>query len=165
MYLKTTKDLEINYICFNRYKSNSKYHNKNIFDLNNKLFKGYLWICTRLTFSFSVPSSFLSSLFFSFPGASAMGSEVWNMYSFPLRSADLSASSPACMTGPSTVSVSRDSENISGIWDNRLSMTASDSDSFTRNPSSNGTNTSLKSDTTNIWGWARFPYNHKTILW
>lgn len=42
MYLKTTKDLEINYICFNRYKSNSKYHNKNIFDLNNKLFKSYL---------------------------------------------------------------------------------------------------------------------------
>lgn len=40
-----------------------------------------------LTFSLSVPISFLSSLFFSFPGASAMGREVWNTNSFPAQSA------------------------------------------------------------------------------
>jgi len=34
-------------------------------------------------FSFSVPSSFLSSLFFNFPGASAIGNEEWNTNSFP----------------------------------------------------------------------------------
>ena len=33
--------------------------------------------------SFSVPSSFLSSLFFNFPGASAIGNEEWNTNSFP----------------------------------------------------------------------------------
>lgn len=32
-----------------------------------------------LTFSFSVPNSLRSSLFFSLPGASAVGSEVWKM--------------------------------------------------------------------------------------
>lgn len=40
-----------------------------------------------LTFSFSVPTSFLSSLFFSLPGASAVGMEEWKMKSFPLHSA------------------------------------------------------------------------------
>ena len=34
-------------------------------------------------------------------------------------------------------------------------MTASDSDSVTRKPSTSGTNTSSRSDTTIIWGWAR----------
>jgi hypothetical protein len=34
-------------------------------------------------FSFSVPSSFLSSLFFNFPGASAIGNEEWKTNSFP----------------------------------------------------------------------------------
>lgn len=40
-----------------------------------------------LTFSLSVLTSFLSSLFFSLPGASAVGMEEWNMKSFPLHSA------------------------------------------------------------------------------
>lgn len=39
------------------------------------------------TFSLSVLINFLSSLFFSFPGASAMGREVWNRKSFPAHSA------------------------------------------------------------------------------
>lgn len=33
-------------------------------------------VMSHATFSLSVPISFLSSLFFSFPGASAMGKEV-----------------------------------------------------------------------------------------
>lgn len=41
----------------------------------------------EFTFSLSVPISFLSSLFFSFPGASAMGSEVWNKNNLPAQSA------------------------------------------------------------------------------
>ena len=40
-----------------------------------------------LTFSLSVLTSFLSSLFFSLPGASAVGMEEWKMKSFPLHSA------------------------------------------------------------------------------
>lgn len=40
-----------------------------------------------LTFSLSVFTSFLSSLGFSFPGASAVGSEEWKMNSFPGQSA------------------------------------------------------------------------------
>lgn len=43
--------------------------------------------CNVLTFSFSVLTSFLSSLFFSLPGASAVGMEEWKMNSFPLHSA------------------------------------------------------------------------------
>ena len=39
------------------------------------------------TFSFSVLISFLSSLFFSFPGASAVGMDEWKMNSLPLHSA------------------------------------------------------------------------------
>ena len=35
------------------------------------------------TFSLSVPNNFLSSLFFNFPGASAMGRDEWKMISFP----------------------------------------------------------------------------------
>lgn len=41
----------------------------------------------EFTFSLSVPISFLSSLFFSFPGASAIGSEVWNTNNLPAQSA------------------------------------------------------------------------------
>jgi hypothetical protein len=37
-------------------------------------------------FSFSVPSSFLSSLFLSLPGASAIGKDEWNTNSFPAHS-------------------------------------------------------------------------------
>lgn len=40
-----------------------------------------------LTFSLSVFTSFLSSLFFSLPGASAVGMDEWKMKSFPLHSA------------------------------------------------------------------------------
>lgn len=40
-----------------------------------------------LTFSFSVLTSFLSSLFFSLPGASAVGMDEWKMKSLPLHSA------------------------------------------------------------------------------
>lgn len=40
-----------------------------------------------ITFSLSVLISFLSSLFFNFPGASAMGREVWKMKSLPAHSA------------------------------------------------------------------------------
>lgn len=40
-----------------------------------------------LTFSLSVLTSFLSSRFFSLPGASAVGMEEWKMKSFPLHSA------------------------------------------------------------------------------
>lgn len=39
------------------------------------------------TFSLSVLISFLSSLFLSFPGASAVGKEEWKMNSFPGQSA------------------------------------------------------------------------------
>lgn len=39
------------------------------------------------TFSLSVLINFLSSLFFSFPGASAIGKDVWNRNSFPAHSA------------------------------------------------------------------------------
>lgn len=39
------------------------------------------------TFSLSVLTSFLSSLFLSFPGASAVGKEEWKMKSFPGHSA------------------------------------------------------------------------------
>ena len=42
-----------------------------------------------------------------------------------------------------------------------LSITASDSDNLTKNPSINGINTSSVSDTTNIWGWAREFYQRK----
>ena len=35
------------------------------------------------TFSFSEPSSFLSSLFFNLPGASAIGKDEWKTKSFP----------------------------------------------------------------------------------
>lgn len=42
-----------------------------------------------------------------------------------------------------------------------MSIIASDSDSLTRKPSSNGTNTSWTSDTTSICGCAREPYNNK----
>lgn len=41
----------------------------------------------RLTFSLSVLTSFLSSLFFSLPGASAVGMDDWKMKSLPLHSA------------------------------------------------------------------------------
>jgi hypothetical protein len=37
-------------------------------------------------FSFSVPSSFLSSLFLSLPGASAIGKDEWKTNSFPADS-------------------------------------------------------------------------------
>lgn len=40
-----------------------------------------------LTFSFSVLTSFLSSLFFSLPGASAVGMDEWKRKSLPLHSA------------------------------------------------------------------------------
>lgn len=40
-----------------------------------------------LTFSLSVLTSFLSSLLFSLPGASAVGMDEWKMKSFPLHSA------------------------------------------------------------------------------
>lgn len=39
------------------------------------------------TFSLSVASNLRSSLFFSFPGASAIGNEEWNTKSFPATSA------------------------------------------------------------------------------
>ena len=42
-----------------------------------------------------------------------------------------------------------------------MSIIGSDSDSFTRQPSSNGTNTSWTSDTTSICGCDREPYNNK----
>ena len=47
-------------------------------------FKGQLF---TNTFSLSVLISFLSSLFLSFPGASAVGKEEWKMNSFPGQSA------------------------------------------------------------------------------
>ena len=75
-----------------------------------------------ITFSLSVPSSLRSSLFFSFPGASIVGREVWKIYSRPHRSADLRASSPACITGPSTVSGSLLSANNWGICASKLKI-------------------------------------------
>ena len=55
------------------------------------LFKNSLKIC----FSLSVPSTFLSSLFISFPGALNEGKLVWNTKSCPEVSAAFRASRPA----------------------------------------------------------------------
>lgn len=49
-----------------------------------------------LTFSFSVLTTFLSSLFFSLPGASAVGMDEWKMKSFPLHSAAWGRERRAC---------------------------------------------------------------------
>jgi len=82
------------------------------------------------TFSFSVPSRFRSSRPFNLPGASDDGNEEWKINNLPERPADLSASRPACMTGPSTTSVCRLSLNTSAIWVSSLMHTHSTACSF-----------------------------------
>ena len=62
-----------------------------------------------ITFSLSVLISFLSSLFFNFPGASAMGREVWKMKSLPAHSA-------ACRKASATVQVRNIQQNCKGDW-------------------------------------------------
>lgn len=62
--------------------------------------------------------SFLSSLFFNFPGASAMGREVWKMKSLPAHSA-------ACRKASAKAEVRNIYKNCKGNCDSRTSVQAS----------------------------------------
>ena len=80
--------------------------------------------------------SFLLPPFFSLPGDSAVGREEWNRNSFLGHSAAFRASILAWIIGANTVSVSLMSADFSGIWSNKLVITAWDSLTLTRKPSS-----------------------------
>lgn len=45
------------------------------------------FLLLKIVFSLSVASNFLSSRFFSFPGASAIGNDEWNTNNLPQQSA------------------------------------------------------------------------------
>lgn len=70
-----------------------------------------------ITFSLSVLISFLSSLFFNFPGASAMGREVWKMKSLPAHSA-------ACRKVSAIIEVRNIYKNFKGSSDSRTNIQA-----------------------------------------
>lgn len=70
-----------------------------------------------ITFSLSVLISFLSSLFFNFPGASAMGREVWKMKSLPAHSA-------ACRKENAIAQVRNIYKNYKQNYDSRTSIQA-----------------------------------------
>lgn len=72
---------------------------------------------TIITFSLSVLISFLSSLFFNFPGASAMGREVWKMKSLPAHSA-------ACRKVSAITEVRNIYKNYKGSCDLRTNIQA-----------------------------------------
>lgn len=72
---------------------------------------------TIITFSLSVLISFLSSLFFNFPGASAMGREVWKMKSLPAHSA-------ACRKVSAITEVRNIYKNYKGSCDSRTNIWA-----------------------------------------
>lgn len=75
---------------------------------------------TIITFSLSVLISFLSSLFFNFPGASAMGREVWKMKSLPAHSA-------ACRKASAITEVRKIYKNCKGSCDSRTNIQATSS--------------------------------------